>query len=152
YLVVGGTSALRPLIDARHRISSASPWKLPVRLGFDAPGVGWISAAVVVVVTLCLMSSRLRSAAGAACGALGGYLLVAPYVLARWRGAVLPVAALERRRAAALILLLQGTLFVVWYQVLVHAPPSGEAVTTTRWLAPSASLVLLAAYLLGLRL
>jgi hypothetical protein len=154
YLIVGGLRALQPLEAARNRISSASAWRLPVVVGLGRPGPVWIGVGTGLVVTVCIASPRVRNAAGAAFVGLGAYLLAAPYVLAWYPGAVLPAAALERRRVSATILSAHAAMLVVAYQVLLHAPSSSaghEAMRITRVVAPTISAAMVVSYVVATR-
>jgi alpha-1,6-mannosyltransferase len=162
-----GTSGLSAFVHNRGSLSRASAWELPrlltgldhrhtpIRLGLPNSDtqllvtVGALATAALTV-GLAVRLRRFDHPAVAMVGAIGTYLVVAPYVLPWYPAWIIPALALVVDRPVARLLALQASLLVVVYELKTQALPA-PAANAVWWIAVLASVAFAAAFAWTLR-
>jgi hypothetical protein len=113
-----------------------------------------VTAGALVTALLTLwLAVRLRRAdhpAVGLVGAIGAYLVVAPYVLPWYPAWIIPALALVADRPVARLLTLQASLLVVVYELKTQALPA-PAANAVWWVAVLASVAFATGFAFTLR-
>ena len=162
-----GLTGFSAFAQNRGSLSRASVWQIPRLLtgidrqhaaaNFGLPlGLTTTIVTVGTVVTVALtiaIAIRMRRAPDPiipTIGAVGTFLVFAAYVLPWYPAWVIPVIALAPRRPMSRLLLLQGSVLVVIYELKFQGLSSGPA-GVVWWLSVFASLGIAIAFLRSLR-
>ena len=162
-----GASGFSAFVHNRGSLSRASAWELPrllggldhrhtpIRLGLPASDTQLlVSLGALVTVTLAVVVAvRLRRAdhpAVALVGALGVYLVVAPYVLPWYPAWIIPALALVIDRPIARLLGAQASLLVVVYELKTQSMAPFVA-TMVWWTAVMLSVTFAVLFVVALR-